>query len=562
MALETAPLSSVLDKEARCPTPCTMVIFGATGDLTHRKLGPALYKLFTSGRLPDNFAIVGYARGELDDQKFREGLRQGIQEFSHTDINESDWERFSSCLCYVRGKYDDSDGGFKRLRERLSDLEKKRHCGCNVLYYIATPPVAYAPIVEALGRAGLACEKPSAEDSATSAADGDRASANAGGRNKDAENQLPGPVVAPLFVPVPPAIRAAGVSSAAPASSTRVVIEKPFGVDLKSAMALNRTVLSVFHESQVYRIDHYLGKEAVQNILMLRFANSIFEPLWNQRFIDDVQITVAEALGVEERGGYYESAGALRDMIQNHLLQMMTLIAMEPPIAFDADAVRDEKAKVLRAVRKLTGEAGEVVRGQYGEGEIDGKRVAAYRQEEGVRSDSATETFVALRLFVDNWRWSNVPFYLRTGKRMPHGVSEIAVSFKPTPYALFPQQTSGRNVLVIRIQPNEGISLRFEAKLPGIGLQLRPVKMDFRYGDSFEMAPPSAYETLLVDALRGDRTLFIRGDEVEYAWRLVEPLLQRWRNERDKVFFYPAGSWGPAQAEELLGQTGREWRRP
>ncbi len=498
------------------PAPCTMVIFGASGDLTYRKLAPALYSLAQSDRLAEGFAVVGFSRSELSDGEFRNRLRTGIDKFGRTGKTEDAiWDWFGQSLYYVEGNYGGEDGSFERLKQRLEEIRQERGNGGNLLFYLATPPLAYIPIIRALGKAGLVTPYDEQEN-----------------------------------------------------GWTRIVIEKPFGMDLASALELNQEVLAVFDERQVYRIDHYLGKETVQNILMLRFANVIFEPLWNHKYIDHVQITAAEPIGVEDRGGYYDRSGAMRDMIQNHLLQVMTLVAMEPPVAFDADAVRDEKAKVLRALRRLEGEAiaRQVIRAQYGPGSNGGEPVPGYQNEHGVDPESRTETYVALQLFVDNWRWSDVPFFLRSGKRLARHVTEVAITFKRVPHALF--QTSAENiesnVLVLRIQPNEGISLRFEAKFPGLGIQLRPVKMDFRYGESFGVESPSAYETLLLDVLRGDGTLFTRGDEVLQAWRLLDPVLKEWARVNHSVRLpqYAAGSWGPAEADQWIEATGRRWRRP
>lgn len=515
-----AAASNSLRDELRLPSrpdPCAVVIFGASGDLTYRKLAPALYQLARAERLAREFTLVGFARAALSDAEFRERLRAGMARFAPpADWDEPSWQRFSQGVFYLQGTYDGSGRAYEKLQARLGELQQSRGAGNNALFYIATPPVAYESIIQGLARAGLA--------------------------------------------------RAVAPAARALSAWRRLVIEKPFGTDLHSAEALNRELLAVFAEDQVFRIDHYLGKETVQNILMLRFANSIFEPLWNQKFIDHVQITAAESLGTEDRAGYYDSTGALRDMVQNHLLQLLMLVAMEPPVAFDADAVRDEKAKVLRAIRPFQGLFGsEVVRGQYAEGMIAGAAVPGYHQEKGVQPDSKTETFVALKLFVDNWRWADVPFFLRTGKRLPKQATEIAIVFRRTPHSLFAALSDGApapNVLVLRIQPNEGISLRFEVKLPGLGVQLRPVKMDFRYGSSFGAASPSAYETLLLDALRGDSTLFTRRDEVEYAWRVLDPLLAVWKRDHATLPTYPAGTWGPAEADALIAATGRTWRCP
>lgn len=484
--------------------PATIVIFGATGDLAYRKLAPALYQLFRAGRLNPQFRLIGFARGAWDDRRFRQRLREGVQRFlPPAAFDPEAWDRFARAASYIQGAYDGAaDGGYERLRQALGTAAGA--APGNALFYLATPPVAYAPVIRALAAHHLA-------------------RGDGGWR--------------------------------------RIIVEKPFGVDLASAQELNRVVLEAFEESQIFRIDHYLGKETVQNILMFRFGNAIFEPLWNQKFVDHVQITAAETIGVEDRAGYYDSAGALRDMVQNHLLQLLTLTAMEPPAAFDADAVRDEKAKVLRSLRPLRGQRGEeVVFGQYTVGLADGQPAGGYLDGPGVRPGSRTETYVALRLFVDNWRWAGTPFYLRTGKRLAKQVTEVAVFFKRLPHRLFTaaqHQSLAPNSLRLRIQPQEGISLCFEVKQPGLGIQLEPVNMDFHYGAITPAAAPTAYETLLLDALRGDSTLFTRRDEVEYAWRVLAPVLALRDATAEAPAPYPAGSWGPAAAAQLLG--GGEW---
>jgi glucose-6-phosphate 1-dehydrogenase len=496
---------------SRTPEPCTMVIFGATGDLTSRKLVPALYNLSRERRIPAGFNVVGFARRDWSDDFFRQEILAGVNQFSRSGPAESAiWQSFAEGVSYVQANFDQPQG-YHMLRERLDELDEQRGSGGNRVFYLATPPESYSVIIDQLGAVGL--------------------------------NHSPN------------------------GGWTRIIIEKPFGHDLVSARALNRSVLDVFDESQVYRIDHYLGKETVQNILVFRFANGMFEPLWNRNFIDHVQITVAESIGVQDRGGYYDHSGAMRDMIQNHLMQLLSLTAMEPPVAYDADAVRDEKVKVLRAIRPIVPEdvAMYTARGQYGAGSVGGKAERAYRAEKGVAPDSQTETYVALKLFIDNWRWGGVPFYLRSGKCLPKRASEIAVQFKSAPHALFPNTPVSdieQNVLAMKIQPDEGITLKFNSKVPGQGGQIRPVTMDFRYGSSFGVSSPEAYERLLLDCLLGDGTLFTRRDEVEASWSLITPIHEGWDAGPPLDFpNYEAGTWGPPRADALLAQDGHEWRR-
>jgi glucose-6-phosphate 1-dehydrogenase len=493
----------------RTPEPCAVVIFGATGDLTHRKLVPALYNLQRERLLPPGFSVVGAARRDWTDDFFRQGLREDAQEHSRSGLQDDLWDSFAEGISYVRVPFDDP-AAYQALAARLAEIDAQRGTSGNRLFYLATPPESYTTIIQNLGAAGLA--RPAA------------------------------------------------------GSWVRIIVEKPFGRDLTSARALDAEIHKVFDESQVYRIDHYLGKETVQNILVFRFANGIFEPLWNHRYIDHVQITVAESVGVEGRGGYYEQAGALRDMVQNHLMQLLTLTAMEPPAGYRAEAVRDEKVKVLRSIKPIAPyEVLEsTVRGQYGAGVSSGNPVPGYREEGGVAPTSATETYVALRFFIDNWRWAGVPFFLRTAKRAPKRVSEIAIQFRQVPMMLFdngPLSDIDPNVLAMKIQPDEGISLRFSSKVPGQSNQIRPVTMDFRYNSSFGVESPEAYERLLLDALLGDSTLFTRSDEVEASWSLITPLHQGWEDAPPSEFpNYEAGSWGPKAADELLG-AGRQWRR-
>ena len=505
----TNPLRAGL-RMRRTPEPCTMVIFGATGDLTHRKLVPALYNLHRERLLPPGFHVIGFARRDWSDDFFRRSLEEEARQFSRTGIDDALWASFASGFSYNRASFDDP-AGYKALAERLDALDAQAGAGGNRLFYLATPPESYSTIIEQLGAAGL--------------------------------NRPPG------------------------SGWVRIIIEKPFGHDLASARALNDQVHRVFDESQIYRIDHYLGKETVQNILVFRFANGIFEPIWNRRYVDHVEITVAETVGVEGRGGYYDHAGALRDMVQNHLMQLTTLTAMEPPVGYSADAVRDEKVKVIRAIRPIVGDDVQrfTVRGQYGPGAINGAAVPAYRQEEGVDPHSNTETFVALRLTIENWRWAGVPFLLRTGKRLPKRASEIAIQFRQAPLMLFdlgPTSSVEPNVLAIKVQPDEGISLRFDSKVPGQANQIRPVTMDFRYNASFGVESPEAYERLLLDAMLGDSTLFTRSDEVEASWSVVTPILEAWQAAPPPDFpNYEAGTWGPAAADQLLGAEWRHWRR-
>ncbi|HEV8661757.1 MAG TPA: glucose-6-phosphate dehydrogenase [Candidatus Methylomirabilis sp.] len=487
-----------------------MVIFGASGDLARRKLVPALYSLARDHRLPAAFSVVGMARSPLGTDGFREQMREATAAHARHPVDPALWDSFARSLSYVAGDPRDR-ATCRRLREQLERLDRERGTEGRRVFYLAVPPSVVGPLV----------------------------------RNLEAEGLHRAP--APGWV--------------------RVVIEKPFGRDLETARALNREILGVLAEDQLYRIDHYLGKETVQNLLVFRFANGIFEPVWNRRYVDHVQITVAEEVGLEGRGGYYEEAGALRDMIQNHLLQLLALVAMEPPIAFEAGPVRDEKVKVLRAVRPLDRAEvnARVVRGQYGRGTSAGEAVPAYREEAGVAPDSATETFAAVTLFLDTWRWADVPFYLRSGKRLPKRATEIAVQFRRAPHPLLGRAAAAAlepNLLALRIQPDEGITLTFGAKVPGPALTVRPVHMDFRYGSSFAGSAPTAYERLLLDCMLGEATLFIRGDEVEAAWAAVTPMLEAWGEEPPRDFpNYEAGTWGPKEAEEMLAREGRRWRR-
>ena len=490
--------------------PCAVVIFGASGDLAHRKLVPALYNLALGAHLPAAFGIVGVSKSEYSHGEFAKDMRDAVGKFSRTKpVDEEVWQDFAAGLRYCAGSFDDPQT-FAQLKATLEELDKARATRGNRLFYFATPPSTFPVLLKQLKAAGLI-----------------------------------NPPQDPVF--------------------TRVVIEKPFGHDLASARTLNRLVMEVLAERQVFRIDHYLGKETVQNLLVFRFANSIFEPVWDRRYVDHVEITAGEELGIEARGKYYEEAGILRDMIQNHVLQLVCLTAMEPPVAFDADAVRDEKIKVLRAIETFdSAEAVQrnVVVGQYAAGSVLGKDVPGYQQEKDVEQGSRTPTFVAVKLNIRSWRWDGVPFYLRSGKRMPKRATEIAVHFRPLPHSLFGAGGSRPNVLVIRVQPQEGITLRFSAKVPGERYRPRSVTMDFRYGTAFASASPEAYERLLLDAMRGDQTLFTRRDEVEAAWKIVGGILKVTESaDFPAPHPYDAGTWGPTQADALLADDGRAWRR-
>ena len=494
---------------------CSFVIFGASGDLTARLLAPALYRLALHKRLPDGLAIVGFAHSHRSDEEFRRGIKKALDEHAGEQPDQATASWLLERCHYVQGEFEEP-AAYDRLDQSLKKIEADRQIPGNRLYYLATPPAAFVPIVKRLGENGLAQEKSEKPDQ--------------GGWR-------------------------------------RIIVEKPFGTDLVSAQALNRQLLTVFAESQIYRIDHFLGKETVQNIMALRFANGIFESLWNRDRIDHVQITAAETVGVEGRGKFYDATGALRDMVPNHLFQLLTLVAMEPPIGFVANDVRAEKAKVLHALHHFSAETAmrDAVRGQYGAGTVAGKDVAAYRQSPDVSRDSTTETYVALRLMIDNWRWAGVPFYLRTGKALAARRTEVAIKFKEAPFTPFrdtPIDALGENFAVIRIQPDEGIALQFNAKVPGPRLALGGVQMDFKYKDYFEAEPSTGYETLLYDCMIGDATLFQEADEIETGWRIVQPFLDDWREApaRD-LAIYPAGSEGPASADDLMARDGRHWRR-
>jgi glucose-6-phosphate 1-dehydrogenase len=510
--LETAshnPLTVGLSRTL-LPEPCSVVIFGGAGDLSRRKLIPALYNLMLDGVLPANFAIIGFARTDLDDARFRELARTGIEKYSRRPLEPAAWADFEKNLFFVRGPFDQA-ASYAALSKRLEEVEPGCGVPGNRIFYLSIPPSSMGMCVEHLQGAGL-----------VKSPDG------------------------PPF--------------------SRIIVEKPIGHDLDSAKELNAIIASAFHEHQVFRIDHYLGKETVQSLMAIRFANAIFEPLWNQKYVDHVQITVAEEEGVGTRAGYYEEAGALRDMVQNHILQLLCVTAMEPPWALTADVVRDHKLEVLQCLRPIAGKDVErfVVRAQYGPGFHHGVDVPGYRREQNVRPESTTETYVAIKAYVDNWRWAGVPFFIRTGKRLPRRSSEIAVQFKEVPPILFnvdPSSPLEANVLALKIQPDEGLSLRIATKLPGPKVRIYPVKMDFRYGTTFGEQSPEAYERLLLDVMAGDATLFMRRDAVEASWTFVTNILEGWQQDGTRWLpEYPAGTWGPLEAEKLIQAENRKWR--
>jgi len=486
----------------RTPDPCAIVIFGASGDLTRRKLFPAIYSLVVRNLLPDELAIVGVARSESTDAEFRATMKAAVREFGRDPIDEKIWKRLAEGMHYISTDFA-ADEGEDELVERLARLDEERGTQGNRVFYLAVPPGAISTLVEEVG-------------------------------SRRGERQ----------------------------GWTRVIVEKPFGTDRASARRLNDEIHRYFDEREIFRIDHYLGKETVQNMLALRFANGIFEPIWNRQFVDHVEITVAESIGIEGRAGFYESAGAIRDVFQNHLLQLVALTAMEPPIDFTSESVRNEKVKVLHAIRPPGPRR--VVRGQYGRGHIEGREVPGYREEPGVARRSTTETFVAAKLYVDNWRWAGTPFYVRVGKRLPKRETTIAIQFKRAPHPPFAKAASegvSPNVLLVHIQPDEGVSLGIGAKVPGQGLALRTVHMDFLYGGAFRTELPEAYERLILDCLLGDATLFTRADEVDEQWALVDSIVNTWKRDRTSFPNYDAGTWGPCDADELLRRDGRAWRR-
>lgn len=504
------PLEEV-SRSTKITEPCSVVIFGATGDLTGRKLAPALYNLGREGMLPANFAAIGFARRDKTHSQFREEIKEDINSFSRVKpVDEAFWKNFQEKLFYHKSEFDD-DNGYKALDKFLKELDAKLATKGNRIYYLSVQPKYFPIIIKKLKENGLIYD------------------------SKDSQKW------------------------------SRVIIEKPFGHDLQSAEELQKEISNYLDESQIYRIDHYLGKETVQNLLVFRFANSIFESMWNYKHIDHVQITVAEEIGIGTRGHFFEEEGFLRDILQNHMMQLLSLVAMEPPVSLTASAIRDEKVKVLQAIRPLTEEdfKNSVIRGQYGDGFIDGKEAVAYRKEKDVNANSNVETFVALKLHIDNWRWAGVPFYLRGGKRLPKRGTEIAIIFKDAPGVLFQQsdKKNDPNILVIRIQPDEGISLKINCKVPGPSSPIQPVKMDFRYGSYFGQSPPEAYERLIWDCMQGDSTLFARSDEVAQSWKIYTPLLQYWAKTLEKDFpNYPCGSWGPKKAEDFMKNDKRAWR--
>ena len=486
----------------RTPGPCALVVFGASGDLTRRKLFPAIYELAARNMLPEQFAIVGAARTQESDEEFRARMKESVREFGRDRLDEKVWKGLARRMRYLPADIS-ADGGEDELLALLARIDAQHGTGGNRVFYLAVPPAAFSVIVDRLGK------------------------------RRDEWHGW-----------------------------TRLIVEKPFGYDRASARALNEELTRYFDEREIYRIDHYLGKETVQNLLALRFANGIFEPIWNRQFVDHVEITVAESIGIEGRAGFYERAGAIRDVFQNHLLQLVALTAMEPPPDFTAESVRNEKVKVLRAMHAPGSK--NVVRGQYGPGAIEGKRVVGYREEEDVAPDSATDTFVAAKLHVDNWRWADTPFYVRVGKRLQKRETTIAIQFQRAPHPPFAKDAAEGlrpNVLVVHVQPDEGVSLSIGAKVPGQGMTIRTVVMDFLYGGAFRTELPEAYERLILDCLLGDATLFTRADEVDEQWALVDSIVAGWRRERTRFPNYAAGTWGPAEADHLIRRDGREWRR-
>ncbi|MDP4089332.1 MAG: glucose-6-phosphate dehydrogenase [Bacillota bacterium] len=490
--------------QSRLELPSLMVIFGGTGDLTHRKLMPSLYNLFYQNLLPDSFAIVSVGRRDFNDEEYRNQVRESVERYTRFKVEEAVWEKMREKIYYIRFNFDD-DSGYDSLKAMLENLDKRYNTLGNRLYYLAVSPEYFEVIVNKLDRHAMALNE---------------------------------------------------------SSIRRIVIEKPFGKDLESAEYLNERITRVFKEENTYRIDHYLGKEMIQNIMVMRFANSVFEHLWNNKYIDNIQISSTETVGVENRGGYYETSGALKDMIQNHMLQLLALTAMEPPINLDTESIRDEKVKVLRSLQPVTGEfvKENMVRGQYGRGEIGIHQVNAYREDERVSPESDVETFVAMKLYIENYRWAGVPFYIRSGKRMANKTTEIVIQFKSLPKILYTKDEDLLpNLLVIKVQPKEGVMFQFNTKRPGTGNDIIPVQMDFCQNCMAENNSPEAYERLIHDFIKGDTTLFTRWDEVDFSWRYVEEILRIWREEETDLRSYPSGSWGPEEAHRLLEKEGRKW---
>lgn len=509
---EKETTAEIINEPEKVPDPCIMVIFGASGDLTKRMLVPSLFKLYKEKLVPENFTVVGYSRKEFTDEKFRELMKEADEEFDKDkDFSEDAWNKFEKNIFYIQADFSDI-ASYDELKERLNSLDKERNIKGNRLLYMAVPPDALPEIIENIGKSGL---------------------------NEEGDD-----------------------------SWTRIILEKPFGYDLESAVELNKLVSKYFEEDQIYRIDHYLGKESVQNILVTRFANGIFEPLWNRNYVSYVEITSAESIGIENRGGYYDKSGALRDMVQNHLMHLLSYVAMEPPATFDSNSIRDESLKVFESLRQIKADDVEstVIRGQYTESMVKGEKLNGYREEEGVAPDSRTETYIAMKFYIDNWRWGGVPFYIRAGKRLPTRVTEVVIHFKPTPYHLFKSEkdiAQSYNMLVIRIQPDEGILIKFAMKVPGTEFKVQNVNMDFHYKDLLNINLPSAYEKLLLDCMLGDSTLFIRADSVIACWKFVQPILEAWKKHHViKVFGYPAGTWGPECADDLITGKDFAWRYP
>jgi len=506
------PFLQGLSKHRGAP-PTVVVIFGASGDLTARKLVPAIYNLALDNLLPSDFFLIGFGRKPIANDAFREMAEASLKEFSRREVDEQIWSRLRANTCYVDGPYDDP-AGYNKLKDQIEAYEKEIGRDLQVMFYVSTPPGVFPHVVSHLGNCGLAAKH--------------------------------------LHTPL----------------ASKVVIEKPFGKDLDSARSLNATINQHFEESQIYRIDHYLGKETVQDLLVQRFANSIFEPLWNRNFVECVQITVSEDLGVGSRGGYYDTSGALRDMIQNHTMQLLSLTAMEPPVSLDPESIRDEKVKLLKAIQplELGSKNADVVRGRYGEGLVGGNKVLPYLDESGIPDDSSTETYAAIRLTINNWRWEGVPFYLRSGKRMARRVSEIAIQFKTPPGILFSNNNAfdlSANTMVIQIQPDEGVSLVMNSKIPGLETRTQPVRMNFRYKTTYGSNTPEAYERLILDGMIGDNTLFIRGDETEASWKIITPILEFWKTCGNQgMSEYQSGSWGPLDSDHLLWKNNHQWRKP